>query len=350
MFLSRLTSDRIDLPRVSLMANRINQRIISLSAALCLMIGSSPIDGMIIPDSKLVPSPTILSMKELTPLQQEQQINAQHQDTIDIIDVNSPYYRYPGKAMMFSLVIPGAGQLYIGRPKRTAVFIGIEIIALMAWHNYNERGENGLNEFMDFADEHWDFERWLNSANNYLGGPWGSGEGQIYVGTAGTHYLELFVEDMNDDGQPEWFGNTRDDSPRLLQIMSSDTSSFLQVKKNNEYYENIGKYNQFFSGWEDASPDTSEGGIWFEERSSGLIAMTLHRSKYVNMRSDANHLMSAASYAISALMFNHVISAIDAIFVTANWNREHASRLSSRLLYNPASSHGIGGIQLTLSW
>lgn len=274
----------------------------------------------------------------------------QSQDTLGYIDINSPNYRYPGKAMILSLALPGAGQLYVGRPMRTVAFLGAEIVALLAWNSYAQRGEDITQAFRDFADDHWGFHCWLDSAQYYQSDPWGRREGQIYVGTDGSHHLEFFL-DMNDDGRPEFFGNTKDDSTRLGQLLaSSDTSRHLYVKKSSEYYENIGKYNQFFSGWYDADPDTSKSGISIEERTSGLIALTPHRSKYLHMRADANRLKSAASYAISALMFNHVISAVDAIFATSKWNREHASRLSGRLWFNPAYSRGVSGVQLSLTW
>jgi len=268
------------------------------------------------------------------------------QDSLSDIDVTSPYYRYPGKAMMMSLAVPGAGQLYVGRPMRTAAFLGIEIIALLAWNSYARQGEDMTRDFRDFADAHWHFRCWLDSAQYYQNDPWGKGEGQIYIGTDGSHHLEFFV-DMDDDGRPEFFGNTKDDSKRLDQLMADpDTSDYVYVKRSNEYYENIGKYNQFFSGWDDADPNNPD----IEERESGLVALSEHRSQYLRKRADANRLKSMAGYAVSAIMFNHVVSAVDAIFATSRWNSEHARRLSGRLWFSPASPHGVGGMQISLTW
>jgi len=292
--------------------------------------------------------PVVQGLSSFSAVQQDVSLA---QDSLSDIDVTSPYYRYPGKAMMMSLAVPGAGQLYVGRPLRSVAFLGVEIIALLAWNSYSRRGDDMTRDFRDFADDYWDFNRWLNNAQYYQSDPWGSGEGRIYIGTDGSHHLEFFVDDMDDDGRPEFFGNTKDDSKRLDQLLADpDTSDHVNVKMSSEYYENIGKYNQFFSGWDDADPDTSKDGVRIEERTSGLIALTPHRSKYLNMRADANRLKSAAGYAISALMFNHVISAIDAIFATSRWNSEHARRLSGRLWFSPASPYGVGGMQISLTW
>ncbi|UCD39080.1 MAG: hypothetical protein JSW54_06265, partial [Fidelibacterota bacterium] len=86
-----------------------------------------------------------------------------------------------------------------------------------------------------------------------------------------------------------------------------------------------------------------------EETRSGLNAKSPNRSEYLDLRAEANHLKSVASYAISAVMFNHLVSAVDAIFTTSRWNREHATRLGGRLWYNPDNPYGLGGVQLTLA-
>jgi len=269
------------------------------------------------------------------------------QDSLSDIDITSPYYRYPGKTMMMSLAVPGAGQLNVGRPMRTVFFLGAEIIALLAWSSYSQRGDDMVQAFKDFADDYWDFNRWLNNAPYYLSAPWGEGEGRIYIGTDGSHHLEFFVDDMDGDGRPEFFGNTKDDSKRLDQLLADpDTSTHVNVKRSNEYYENIGKYNQFFSGWDDADPNNPD----IEERKSGLIALSEHRSQYLRKRADANRLKSMGGYAVSAIMFNHVVSAVDAIFATSRWNSKHARRLSGRLWFSPVNPHGVGGMQISLTW
>ena len=266
-------------------------------------------------------------------------------DSLGAIDVNSPNYRYPGRAMILSLVVPGAGQLYVGRPLKSVLYLGVEVAAIVTWDRYRKLGDSKTQAFKASADEHWDFRVWLATFALYQTGQWGTEDGQVYVGPEGTHHLEFFV-DMDGDGRPEIFGNTSDDSKRLLQLLASpDTNSFVFIQKNNEYYENIGKYNQFFSGWDDASTSSV-----IEDRASGLIAITDNRTLYLKLRTETNQLKSIASYAVSALMFNHVISAVDAIFTSSRWNSTHARRLSGRLWFDPALAYGVGGLRVSLAW
>ena len=269
--------------------------------------------------------------------------NTEDQDSVGMLDITHPDYRYPGRAMMMSLVVPGSGQFYVGNKVKAAAFLGIDLIALLTWNKNAMEGEERTLAYQDTADLHWDFMRWLTTASYYQPPIW---EG-IEIGTDGSHQLEFFV-DMDDDNRPEVFGNTKDHGDRLYQLISHpDSSAHVYVKKNHEYYENIGKYNQFFSGWDDADPYNAD----IVERKSGtLIAKSPHRSRYLNMRDDANRFKQIASYAISAVMFNHVVSAVDAIFSTAQWNRDHVSRLSGQVLFNPTSQYGLGGIRLSYAW
>jgi len=274
---------------------------------------------------------------------------SQNQDTLSRIDVTSANYRYPGKAMVLSLVLPGAGQLYVKQPKKTVLFIGVEILSIWAWNSYAQQGKDATKDFEAFADVHWDFWRWLDTDQYYQTDPWGTEEGQIYVGpgtsTHGGHHLEFYV-DTDGDGNLELY-NTKDDYSSVLDwyVDNPDIRDSVFIARGHEYYENIGKYNQFFCGWEEATP-----GAEIEQRKSGPHALNDYRSKYLDMRGEANRLKNVASYAISALMFNHVLSAVDAIFSAARWNRQHAGRLSGRLLYNPAASYGVGGVQISLAW
>ena len=269
-----------------------------------------------------------------------QQSVTQAQDSLSDIDVTSPYYRYPGKAMMMSLALPGAGQLYVGRKGKALAFLGVEVAAVLVWKHYLDLGEQETENFELFANVHWDFRDWVVNASLFQGGEWDS----IKVGTDGSHHLNYYV---NLEGDSRVFGNTKDDADEFIQYLNDpSTKDSVYIINNRDYYENIGKYDQFFSGWDDADPSNPN----IEKTTSGFIAHSDNRDTYLSMRGTANRLKGMAGYAVSALMFNHVVSAIDAIFTTSEWNRDHARRLSGRLWFNPAGSHGVGGLQISLAW
>ena len=49
---------------------------------------------------------------------------------------------YPGKPLIMSLILPGAGQFYNKSPLwKTASFLGVEIGSLLAWNYYQKEAE-----------------------------------------------------------------------------------------------------------------------------------------------------------------------------------------------------------------
>lgn len=265
----------------------------------------------------------------------------QTEDSVGGVDVNSPNFKYPGKAMLYSLIVPGAGQLYVRQPLKAVVFLGAEVIAILALKSYNQRGLDHTRAFKDSADAHWDFRRWIDRASLFSGPGW---EDIPNIGMQGTHSLDYYVV-MTEGGRPEIFGKTGDE--RFLQLyFNTDTTDHVFVKMNDEYYENIGKYNQFLSGWDDADPALPD----IDVTPSGPIARTPHRDAHLSRREEANRLKSTARYVVSALMFNHVLSAVDAIFATSKWNRKNALRVGGRLWFDPTYTLGVGGIQFSLAW
>jgi hypothetical protein len=92
----------------------------------------------------------------------------------------------------------------------------------------------------------------------------------------------------------------------------------MNAVKTREYYENIGKYDQFAGGWEDfaeynTQPDT--------------IFMTPLRDDYLTQRYDSNKALKMATSFATIIMFNHLISAFDAIIAAKNY-REPDQQLS----------------------
>ena len=261
-----------------------------------------------------------------------------------LVDTEHPSYRYPGRAMLMSFLVPGLGQVYIHKPLKGALFAAVDVAAYFVWQEYNAQGENQVALYRAFADTTWDFRRWWNDAANY-GGP---GWDKVDVSRFGSHVLDFIVLDMNGDGRVEYSGSTGDADRRLEGFFSAnnDTAAFVRVRKTGEYYENIGKYNQFFSGWSDADPNNPD----IEETASGAIAWSPYRRVYVGYRGEANRLKSLAGYTISTVLFSHVIGAVDALFGSSAWNRKHAAVVSGRLLRSPGTKLGVGGVELSLTW
>ena len=137
----------------------------------------------------------------------------------------------PAKQAFFkSLLIPGWGQLSNGSYIKAAAFVGIEIFTIVMWSNYRGKGKDKEDEYESFADAHYDstaYLRWLDG------------------------YKDVFLH-----GSPQ-----RDTLPEMFSHKwwpdSLDGDGRYEVEDEQQYYEMIGKYQQFYMGWDDNVSDSA---------------------------------------------------------------------------------------------
>lgn len=398
-------------------------------------------------------------------------------------------HKYPGRAMLLSGVIPGLGEVYSGSAIKALFFAGIEA---GAWYLKNKiENEMVLKEieYKKFADEHWDFGRWVTHYYDYYNyrndivsefkmyklfsnrptdpeQVWTSHNPAVMFSGQYSNFNQIEEwNDINNDGIRdeneiiEWnythindgshsiaFFDPRYDEFRTFpniapsmesndyfQCMSLDISTTkcnefgldsdfeesldgFYIQKNLHFYENIGKYNQFFMGWDDAlftnealvlidnkmnigssiesyiisawsvdltepwNPDTTTVIITDEfnyNKNNGelslnseldpdlenfqitftkasifdndgyLVPKSPNKWTYRDLRDGYNKLGKMAGYAMTTVMFNHVVSMIDAVITTNIYNHNHSkSRISAEPILDINSKYGVGGVKL----
>jgi hypothetical protein len=172
-------------------------------------------------------------------------------------DEGSKPVRKPGVAFLMSAILPGAGQLYNG-DHRGYLYLGIEAAAWFARLSYLDAGNKKENEFEAYADRHWGLSIYRDSAGS-LGSNWSAANDSLIV----------------------WFrGND-----------------------SQQYYEEVGKYDKYRSGWDDFASTYDPGN----DR-----ALSPNRAKYKSMRVQSNDLLDNARLALAAAMVNRVVSGVDA--------------------------------------
>jgi len=177
----------------------------------------------------------------------------------------------PGVGILLSAAIPGAGQVYTGHWKRGLIYFGVEVAMWITYFSQKDKGEDLKTVFRAYADTHWstaDYHTWL-----------------------------------------------------LQNPTFKDTTHSLPDTKTQQYYEMIGKYNQFRAGWDD----------WEE----GDPALTPNRDHYETMRDKSNKYLIRASYVTMIAFANHVISAFDAAFTIRKLNRKIEGKMQVRMSGNP---------------
>jgi len=177
----------------------------------------------------------------------------------------------PSVGVLLSAAVPGAGEIYAGSWKKGLIFLGVEAAMWIGYFTYSDKGEDWKVIFRKYADTHWSEDDWHN-----------------------------------------WMA---------LNPTFGDTTHSLPSTKTQQYYEMIGKYNQFKAGWND----------WEENGPD----MTSNRDYYETMRDKSNKYLIRASYCTMIALANHVISAFDAAFTIRKLNRKIEGKMRVHMSRNP---------------
>jgi chemotaxis protein histidine kinase CheA len=240
-------------------------------------------------------------------------------------------YRSPKKALFMSFLLPGAGQAWAKSWKRGLAFLAVDLGILGFVINYRLKGKEKMQDAYDYADAHWkraDYMNWVR-----------------------------------------WVMETPEISDSVWKYFKDDSTlvphnqSFLEAEKKKaqgderDYYEMIGKYEEFVRGWDDCTPtidsmrnpggsptpfydtakneivtpfntalDTSdnetkfESDIWFGE--------SKNRVKYMGKRKEANDQYKLAVRISFLFLVNHVVAGLDAA-ITAKKHNDRIRNIQS---------------------
>jgi hypothetical protein len=134
-------------------------------------------------------------------------------------------HQAPVLPMLMSLVLPGAGEVYLGH-KRGFLMMALDAASWYGMAHNADQGRTKRDEYYAFADEHW------------------------FLGKLDASYDPAYLErsDANFDYSQvvgigtDYFGVTGYTNLPLWVSAADD---------RREYYENLGKWNQFVFGWDD---------------------------------------------------------------------------------------------------
>jgi len=236
------------------------------------------------------------------------------------------------KAMLKSMIIPGWGQIQNKDPWwKPALFAGVETLGWLSSGRYGNRAEDIRRDFEAYGDDHWELERWYANSKTIFQDRW-----EDIVN--GAHKLGLKID-----------GNYYH-SDQLTELIKQYSWSEIAVIRNRDFYENIGKYDQFVGGWDDDYDDPFDSeGNWFTVKKGNVesIILTKRKDYYRDQRHQSNLLKHYSRYAVTVVMFNHITSGLEAAW-TANKKSKNLPELS--LNFNPFNKWGVEGVQITYTW
>ena len=225
----------------------------------------------------------------------------------------------PFLAGLLSLVVPGAGEFYAGSYWKTAIFVAIEAAVITTAIIYDNKGNDQTEFFQQYANEKWSvvkYADWIIS----------------------TYY----------EGQDPGIVTNRDPSLPPWQQVNWRRLNEAEREKNvgshhlppygdQQYYELIGKYYQFTSGWDDYT-----GG--------NISNFTPHLLYYAHEHAKADDYYNIAAKAVIGIYINHFLSALDAVWTTVLYNKSLAVNMRMEEVYFADKMELIPTLKLSLSF
>ena len=180
----------------------------------------------------------------------------------------------PHKGFLFSLAIPGLGEMYSRSKIKAYIFLGIEAAAWFSYALHKKKGNDWKNEYKEYAENTWDQNHWQN-----------------------------------------WWNSLSSTDQKLFPRYE------LPEVKNDEYYEMIGKYDKFNVGWKDVN---GIPGLYKSDVSEASLY-------YMDLRQNSNSEFKLASTSTAIIFINHVLSSLDAVWSVKKFNKSF--KATSKLDY-----------------
>ena len=201
------------------------------------------------------------------------------------------------KALLLSVAVPGLGQIYNHSYLRAGAFLAAEVGLILYGRDQRKEGRELEAVFEEYADLHWDEDTYWNAIAQESG---------------------IDLSDMT----------------ALREYERGAFSHHLPEEKNQTYYENIGKYNQFNVGWDDTN--------------SHRATDSQNREDYTFMRKDSNDAFERARAASSLIIINHVLSAFEAAWTARKQDKKLQTSL--RMEMKPYKNELVPALAFKFSW
>jgi len=197
-----------------------------------------------------------------------------------------PGRKTPILSGILSAIVPGAGQIYNEDYWIAGIFLAAEAALITVGVIYDNKAEEQTASFEKYADANWsvvDYAIWLNT----------------YEGAS--------ISIDPDESKLPW------KRVNWNELNAAETGSHhLPPHGEQQYYELIGKYHQYSSGWNDFSGGANEDLI-----SPNFLF-------YSGERGIANDYFNIAGKAVICIYINHLLSALEAVWGATRFNNDIA--------------------------
>jgi hypothetical protein len=272
----------------------------------------------------------------------------------------STLYRSPRKAFFYSLMLPGAGQAYVGHWARASAYIVTEAAIGIGWWYYAvHKSDAALQQSKDYANAHWQQSRYEKtykgvyesgstlddsvrtdvfttatpSRASYCGSIYGSPAN--VNGTPNANYVacaEMLPGVKSNNNYQAHYDKSVEDANLTAAQIAGRRASFANP---DVFYSLIGSDNEFVIGWEDANNsalsldkiktsyyDSLADGNPDTKPVSNPWGTSAMQATYNSFRSQSNDYARMQKWFLGGLILNHLVSALDAALLAQGANRK----------------------------
>lgn len=212
--------------------------------------------------------------------------------------------------VLYSALVPGLGEISMGYYKRGIALVAVEIAA---WSGYFVKHGEGLDlrdEYEAFADANWGVQKWIEDHPCNV----------EQIGERNLENLELCGQASSGSGA--W--------PGYIPYVSKE-------EDKQHYYENLGKYDWYISGWSDWNPDSDP-----YDRDTPL------RDQYRAMRAESNGALDDANMFVWVSVAARVFSLAETAIIVHNRRGEQSTQVDTGGMALRARPRGFDGGELAL--
>lgn len=257
--------------------------------------------------------------------------------TVNPMNVHRGSYRNPKKALFMSLIVPGLGQAYIGQSKfnyiRAALYFTADVTMGYLWYDYSVvKYDKKVKQYRAFADQHWRQAAYEDKITEMVG----------------TVTEQGLFEQLNPSRASYCAAVQSDEGPgadlvsgctRVWSQQNQDDINYTNFKETYagdvpgpatgarragfpgdvEFYEMIGRDQEFLYGWDDAPADPPSFVI--APPDTAWLGTSANRDRYNSMRQTAKDYSRMQTWFLGGIVLNHIASAVDAAITARRHNR-----------------------------
>lgn len=241
---------------------------------------------------------------ELKQSVEDLQVKSDKYPALEVLSPSKEKEKSPYLGALFSGIIPGSGEFYAKSYVKAAVFFAIEAGLWTMYFVNDGKGDDQTEKFQNFADANWSINRyaqWLV-------------EQQFNGYTAITDYNNSNKEELRQ---------------QVNIVEQQNFSHQLPAFGSQQYYELIGKYQNFVAGWSDADISNLSKNPG-SPNYYGTYKTPMY-TDYAADRQQANDYYDMASTSTTLVIFNHLLSAADAAWSVSMFNKDIRVKSSVRL-------------------